>query len=245
MKTLMRSLAVLLAAAAETGAASTSIHSGVTAVSGGSTTGNSAPAVPAGSPASPGAANGKVGSPAVTGAATPLNPNSPPPGAAVNQTPAQTPPPVSGAAMPLNPNAPVPGAPSGQPSNATLGIQATAAPLPVAGQVPTDTIAAAITNPAAATGAATSGQNVQGAVVQSPPSNFGQQAQPGAAPAPNQAVPPGAAPPIAVQNLEVTRQNGTLVLTGTVRSQADKDAAGQRAATASGGEAVVNDLVVQ
>src|SRR6185312_14621415 len=93
---------------------------------------------------------GTIGSPAVTGAATPLNPNVPPSGAAVNSNPPQTPPSVSGAAMPINTNVPASGAPAGVPSNATLGVQAQTAPPPVAGQVPTETIANSIVDPAAA-----------------------------------------------------------------------------------------------
>lgn len=49
----------------------------------------------------------------------------------------------------------------------------------------------------------------------------------------------------AVQNLTVVRQNGSLILSGIVHTQQDKDTAALRAAAASGGEPVINNLVVQ
>jgi hypothetical protein len=48
-----------------------------------------------------------------------------------------------------------------------------------------------------------------------------------------------------VQNLRVFRQNGKIVLSGTVGSQAEKDAAGERANAAAGGQPVINNLIVR
>ena len=177
----------------------------------------------------------------------PLNPNAPPPGALVNPNPALTQPPVSGAATPLNPLAPVTGTPSGQPSNATLGSQPQTMPPPVAGQVPTAQIANAILNPLVTTqaGASSAGQAANTAAAQNALPTFPASAQTAAGQNPAPALAPGAEPPLNVQNLTVVRQNGVLVLSGTVHTQSDKDAAALRAAAASGGETVVNDIVVQ
>jgi hypothetical protein len=233
-RTLVRFFPALLAAVAW-GATS----GGGTSAGGGVSTGSGASPAPAGSPAAPGASQGTVASPPVTGAATPLNPNAPPPGAMTNPSPAQTQP-VTGAATPLSPNTPVPGAPSGLPSNATLGAPSRAIAPPVAGQVPTATIAEEIQNPLVTTqaGSSSSGQTAQTAAGQNTlPTLSGQTGSP--------SLVPGAAPPLNVQNLGVVRLNGALILTGTVHSQADKDAAGLRASAASGGETVINNIVVQ
>lgn len=229
-KTLIGFLAVLLAGAAS-GATSSP---GVTTGTGGAATGTGANSVP-------------TVSPPVTGAATPLNPNAPPLGAAVNPNPAQTQPPVSGAATPMSPNTPVTGARAGEPSNATLGSQPQTSPPPVAGQVPTAQIANAILNPLATTqaGAASAGQSANMAAAQNALPTFAQSAQTTAGQNAAPALAPGAEPPLNVQNLTVVRRNGTLILSGTVHTQADKDAAALRASAASGGETVVNDIVVQ
>lgn len=48
-----------------------------------------------------------------------------------------------------------------------------------------------------------------------------------------------------IQDLRVTQQAGQIVLTGTVATQAEKDAAGNRARQASGGQVILNQLEVR
>lgn len=48
-----------------------------------------------------------------------------------------------------------------------------------------------------------------------------------------------------VQDLKVFRKNGKVVLSGTVRSQEEKDAVGARASAAAGEQQVVNELKVK
>jgi len=48
-----------------------------------------------------------------------------------------------------------------------------------------------------------------------------------------------------VEDIKVFRRNGKVVLTGTVRSEADKDEAGRRAAAAAGGRVILNQLSVK
>lgn len=51
--------------------------------------------------------------------------------------------------------------------------------------------------------------------------------------------------PMPIQDLRVFRRNGKIVLTGTVRSQAEKDAAGTRASQRAGGQEILNQLQVK
>jgi osmotically-inducible protein OsmY len=55
----------------------------------------------------------------------------------------------------------------------------------------------------------------------------------------------GAAASKDVGGFDVTQRSGTLYLTGTVSSQAQKDAAGQAAVEAAGGRPVLNRLTVK
>lgn len=48
-----------------------------------------------------------------------------------------------------------------------------------------------------------------------------------------------------VKNLKVVRRNGKIVLTGTVRSEAEKQAAGERAAEAAAGQQILNRIKVK
>lgn len=49
----------------------------------------------------------------------------------------------------------------------------------------------------------------------------------------------------AVRDLKVVRKNGKVVLTGTVATQAEKDAAGSRASQAADGREIVNEITVR
>jgi hypothetical protein len=120
--------------------------------------------------------------------------------------------------------------PVGTPVNPLQGNVA----VPVPGTVPLPTIRDAIQNPLVTTqgGASAAGQTGTEIGVQTGV-QAGTPGAPPAAPAPN------------VQNLNVLRQDGALILSGTVHTEQDKDAAAQRAAEAAGGEQVINNIVVQ
>jgi len=51
--------------------------------------------------------------------------------------------------------------------------------------------------------------------------------------------------PMPIQDLRVFRRSGKIVLTGTVRSQAEKDAAGTRASQRAGGQEILNQLQIK
>lgn len=221
MKPAIHFIAALFLATLSVRSSSAATGAGAAPASGGTGTTTAPGAAPSAAPAT-GNQPATVVSP-VPNAATPPTGNVPAGNVPAGNQPAPLITPVPNAAIPPSPNTAAPGNPMApapvntNTSGASVNTQPGTGVNPT-GQIPVAGIRAAILNPA--------GNSAGGALP------AGQTAAPGTVPVPN------------VPDLQVTSQNGAVILTGTAVTQQDKDAAGIRAAAAAGGAQVINNIAV-